>query len=707
MINYFKSVDPNANNDSLKKWSVYTPYKCFDIAQDLATGEIRIKSLVLDTDEKKSYVSDEQYGNGTLYIPEYYRGLPVSIIGIGNAALNTVEGERSLVKKVVIADNVKTIEAFAFKGFSELTEVAFGSGTAITDIGKEAFYGINITSLVIRGENDVNIGERAFAGTKLTTVTIAKVGDVGVQAFADIQVAGLTVVFDSARNIGVGAFSGVVYDEEGNVDTANSLDASALTSITVSSGLGTVAKGAFREIPTLTKVTLVFGQQSSSIGDYAFYDDSAITELKVSIEEGKISSIGNYAFYNTSGISSEATKNTFASSGVYAVGEYAFYQSAVRTVPDSLTTVGAHAYEGATGIGKVDLKNADTIGEAAFMNSWITSFTFGAALRSVAWDSGDKLGSFRNTPRLESIIDSTGGENEYYGVKNNLLYAKTDDGYVAIKYPEKADGEIGVIAITKVAYGAFRNTEIKTARFSTLVEIGACAFENCDYLTKISRTEAGGLMVGGSLTKIGTHAFNEADNLTKLSLNDLTSLEIGISAFENASALADVYVSANSIDIKKDAFKGIPAYATISLESPSITLANGLFSNAIIYIANYNATASATLKSKVESGNYVVFYTPSECLVVDKDGKFSGASNSCSLHSEGTHTTVYLPLYFSATRKITEIYADGGVLKDGDGGNLTGVYHYYLTGHVDSLSGDTVAGVTNEIELELGTAVGL
>ena len=100
-------------------------------------------------------------------------------------------------------------------------------------------------------------------------------------------------------------------------------------------------------------------------------------------------------------------------------------------------------------------------------------------------------------------------------------------------------------------------------------------------------------------------------------------------------------------------------------------------------------------------------YDESGYLESYKDGKFSGASNSCSLHENGTHETVYLPLYFSATRKITEIYADGGVLKDGDGGNLTGVYHYYLTGHVDPLSGHTVVGVTNEIELDLGTAVGL
>ena len=692
-------VDPNANNDALKRWSVYTPYECFEIGQDV--GGYKIGALKLETAAKKAYVSGEKYGNGTLYIPEYYHGLPIITVGIGNATLNTVDNERNIVKRVVIADNVKTISAYAFKGFPQLTEVVFGSGTAISDIRTEAFFGVPITALNINSTNAVNIGERAFSGTSLASVVIANVGDVGVQAFANIKVS-FTVEFGSARSIGIGAFSGVVYNAQGDKDNDKSLDASYLTAITVNGGLNSIGKGAFREMSTLKTVSLTFGLQYSVIDEYAFYNDEQITTLQVSLSGGNIFSIGQYAFYNTHGI----TKGSFTSSGVYQVGDYAFWSSGVKTVPDSLLYVGAHAYENASKIGKVDLKNVVTIGAAAFKGSSITEFTFGSALTSLVADSSAQLGSFRNTPNLAKITDSS-NENERYGVRNDLLYEKTDDGNVAIKYPEMANGEIGVFAITKIGYAAFRKSKIKSARFSTLVEIGDYAFEDCDYLTIVSRSEVGGLMVGGSLEKIGAHAFDGAGALAKVSFNSMITLTIGSYAFYNATALKDVYVSADSLTILASAFDGIPAYATISLECPTLSLANSLFYNAIIYIANfdYDATTATALKGKVEADNYVLFYTPSDCLNV-KDGNFTGASNSCLLHEDGTHGTIYLPLYYSYNKKITGISATGGKLKDGDGGDLTAVYHYYVSGHGSQLSGDDPSCLNDSVWTR-GEAVGL
>ncbi len=517
----------------------------------------------------------------------------------------------------MIPDSVTKITPNAFYGFNAASvAVEFGSNTLISEIGARAFKDVKVSTLTITGRNQLTIGEETFIGTSLANVKITNVNAVGTRAFYHLA----TLV---------------------------------------------------RADLTFTGANAVIGESAFELATYGNTQSSSVlvvrgTLAEISANAFKNNDIGNWKFDDVK---------------VLTIGESAFYYAAVTSVPTNVVTIGDYAYEGANilknGAGNVVVLDVESIGKAAFRNSTITGFTFGSKLRTVYADNASNEGSFNKTASLASITYGGGDvSNPRFGVKKNVLYSKDEENgrYVALKFAEKADGRVGDLSLlTEIGYGAFRDSLVSKASFD-VIKIGDCAFENCRQIVCVNNTKSEGLIFGSGLSEIGENAFKGCNKIMKIELQGLAALTVRENAFKGCTALKEVYVSATQLHIEEGVFTGA-SISTITLDSRYITIDDALMVS-VAFVPFYG-TAEATAVSSKISADHIVFYTPTECLVVNEDGKFCGASSGCSLHEDHKHNIVYLPIYHSAYKRIVGIFADENKLLDGDGTELQEVDYVY------------------------------
>lgn len=210
------------------------------------------------------------------------------------------------------------IQAYAFQGCSNLTEVNIGDG--VTLIGNSAFYGCSGLTSISIPENVTSISGSAFNNCS-----------------------GLTSINVSSEN--------TIYHSINNclINTTNK----------------TLVLGCKNsEIPYDGTVT--------SIGDYAFGDCIGITNMKI---PNSVTSIGSYAFYRCSGLTSITIGNS-----VTAINTYAFFRCSRLSsiiIPESVTSIGESAFCECSGLTSIVIpKNVTLIGKNAFINCSLNCVEF-------------------------------------------------------------------------------------------------------------------------------------------------------------------------------------------------------------------------------------------------------------------------------------------------------------------------------------------
>ena len=774
VIIYFEAKDPDMN-----AWNLFTPYVAFTwdtvdgfcaiigLTED-AEGYVKNKNIPesqkFTTDEEtgKKRVNIDYYKNGTLYIPEYRLGNPVRVLGLklGGDGLGT----NDFVEKVSIPNTVRTINRNAFKGFSALTSVVFGAGSEIESIEYRAFYGTKITSLTINGKHDVTIGEEAFAETKLTSDSVDKVAEIGQKAFADISLSTFTAEFGSVETIRENAFKD-----------------SAMTALTVECGLKTVEQNAADGCTMLASVSLVLAagetssidDKTSSIGASAFKYATALASLMIELQPGahltigasafsgavalktltialgngaQVDEIGDYAFYQA-GLNVTSETAYSIDRNVEKIGDYAFAESKISAIPSKVKEIGDYAFYKVATLSDVSVLEVNTVGKAAFADSSISSFAFGAALKSFAEDNAEGEGSLHNTPYLREIkSNSTSGD--YYAV-NDLLIKRKDASNVtasavAIKFAElSTKGHVEKVgedlvgqpfedyAITRVAYAAFRgNKSFNAGEFKILKVIDDYAFYGCTALqyfgTEFFDEENEiGLKISGQPSKIGAYAF-AGTSLIRVTIKTASSLEIGEKAFfgyyedangaykyeageyslisgaysgtrySRSATLVEVYIGDGLKSIAKDAFGKCSNLKLVTINSNDMTIAAGAFSGAIIFMPD-TAVNKGDIETNLGSNNTLVWYTPVNCLSIDADGNFVGINKYCTLHAGESHGDVTLPIYYAFNKKIAGIVATGGMLPDGNNSHISKIIYPRMTGYA-SYSAPSGTGTAFEMK---------
>ncbi len=433
--------------------------------------------------------------------------IPNSVTSIGEEAFS----ENILLNSVTIPNSVTTIGKSAFESCSGLTAITIPN--SVTSIEDYAFLGCSGLTAVTIGSGVTSIELGAFLGCSgLTAVHISDLKTWCEIAFTDHSSNPLyhaehlyingeevkdLVIPDGVTSIGESAFCGC----------------SGLTSVTIPNSVTSIGGSAFLGCSGLTAVHISdlktwcemnFSNDTSNPLTYAKHLYLNGEEIKDLVIPDGLTSIGAFAFSGCSGLTSITIPNSVTSIGASAFSGCSGLTS--LTLPDGVTSIGASAFSGCSGLTLLTLPDGVTsIGNKAFLDcSNITEVNV-------------------------AVSDMTAFcSNKVVGLVNSSFSQP-------VKLIDAAGREIKEIVIP-----------------NDVTEIGEKAFYNCSGITTVT--------IPNSVTKIRSNAFNGCSSLTSVISYIESPYYIVTSTFPMKTAT--LYVPVGTIDKYKSTY-GWKSFATI------------------------------------------------------------------------------------------------------------------------------------------------
>mgnify|MGYP000500203214 CR=1 FL=1 len=271
----------------------------------------------------------------------------------------------------------------------------------------------------------------------------------------------------------------------------------SLTEITIPDSVTSIGDGAFSGCTSLTEITIPDSvTYIEGRVPYPYYGDAGAFEYCTSLTEitipDSVTSIGEYAFRGCTSL----TEITIPDS-VTSIGEYAFCDCTSLTeitIPDSVTSIGEGVFFGCTSLTEITIPDSvKYIGEEAFKDCTnLKSITF------LGSKTGIKEGAFSN---CDADIKFT--TEDTYGQEGEVVSVATNVTQLTVKHKEG-----------KIPAGAYKDgkrlKEVTLEEGITLIEDDA--FANCDNLEKI--------VIPKSVTGIHYMAFTYDTKLTMYGYKD-------------------------------------------------------------------------------------------------------------------------------------------------------------------------------------------
>ena len=316
----------------------------------------------------------------------------------------------------------------------------------------------------------------------------------------------------------------------------------------------------------LTSVTFESGENSLTIGNYAFRDCTALAQIEL---PENLTSLGTYAFRE---------------SGLTSV-----------TIPASLTEIPGYAFQDCVSLKTVEFAGSPTeIGGSAFRNTGLESIVIPESVTS--------LGTYAiaENEMLTDVVLPDGITE----LPSSLLRDCTALESVVI--PDSVS-EIGTYAFE----GCTALEEVIFGERSSLLTLGNYAFQGCSAL--------GAIDLPVSTASIGNNVFQNCTALESITLPyNVTS--IGNYAFSGCTSLAEVDLSASLSSIGNYAFENCTALEAFTING-SLT---SIGTNAFAGCTSLDLTIDESNASFVETETGGILYDSLYTSIVSVYGTLSG-----------------------------------------------------------------------------------
>ncbi len=443
---------------------------------------------------------------------------------------------RSLIKEIILSDDITRIGDSVFFGCTSLTEITIPD--SVTSIGRSAFCDCTgLTEIAIPDGVTIINAYTFYNCTDLTSVTIGNsvknIGDYAFEGCTNLKTvnnySGIPIVKNSSDYGYVGYYADTInwYGTAiGNFDKLTyKFDAN--TGVLTIAGNGymvnyyNVTNSPWFSYNSLIK-KIVISEGVTSIGGRAFYGCKNLTEITIS---DSVTSIGGGAFSGCTSLAEITIPD-----GVTSIGSYAFSGCTSLTeitIPDSVTSIGDYAFSGCTSLAEITIPDSVTsIGSYAFLGC--TSLKTVNITDIVAWCNID-FDNYASTPMYYAkniylngqpiievnITDGFTKINDYtfYGFKDlvkitipNSVTSIGASAFDGTAYYNNSDNWVNnVLNINNHLIKGKETISGKYVIKDGIKTIADSAFENCTSLTEIT--------IPDSVTSIDYSAFNGCTNL--------------------------------------------------------------------------------------------------------------------------------------------------------------------------------------------------
>ena len=453
------------------------------------------------------------------YLEEYLvyeNATKTTLLACNSEATGTVE----------IPNSVTSIGSSAFSGCTGITSVIWNAKNCESNDNKSPFSDIasQISSFSF-GNRVENIPDYLCQGmNKLSSITIPNnVTNLGGNVFSDCT--GITSVVWNARSCSLSYNNNYDYcpfsasasqitsftfgNEVEKIPESICYGMNKLSSIIIPNGVTNIGYSAFYGCTGLTSITIP--ENVTSIGGNAFGDCTGITSI---VWNARSCSLDSYSYYGYpfSASASQITSFTFGDK-VEEIPSYICYgmsNLSSITIPNNVTSIGANAFHGCTGITSViwNAKNCKynnyqmyQYDSAPFSDiaSQISSFTFGNEVESLP----DRLCQGMNLLSSITIPNSVTSIGEYtFSGCTGITSINIPNSVVSIG----GYAFYGCTSLTKPVYNETLFAYMPTPYNGVysipdgIRQIIEGAFANCTGLTSIT--------ISNSVTSIGNNAFD-------------------------------------------------------------------------------------------------------------------------------------------------------------------------------------------------------